>query len=216
MSPVDPLLLAFESLTKPVRSKVIQSSGDATKTVTVTLPPLLTQLEDAITGTVGIGGSGSLPSERNLLDADALQRFMTITATVRDWARMVKATITPGDTGFTLRAWYVGYRATPRGEASERFYTNQMTGWAEQIRVKLNPVRVREVPGECPTCGATSWWSKATREEYPFPLVTEYDPEAGATLVESARSSCRACGEVWKVRELAYLLEEREEDTVGA
>jgi hypothetical protein len=203
----DPLLLAFEDLTNPVRSKVIQGAGDTSRTVTVILPPLLRQLEDAITGTLGIGGSGSLPSERNLLDADALQRFMTISATVRDWARMVKAKVTPDNVGLTLRAWYVAYRATPREEASERFYTNQMTGWAEQIRVKLNPVRVREVPGECPTCGATSWWSKATREEYPFPLVTEYDPEAGATLVESARSSCRACGAVFGVRELAYLLE---------
>jgi hypothetical protein len=156
---------------------------------------------------VGIGGSGSLPSERNLLDADALQRFMTITATVRDWARMVKATITPGDTGVTLRAWYVGYRATTHELASERFYAKQMEGWAEQIRVKLNPVRVREVPGNCPWCNASTWWNRSTREEYPFPLVTEYDPEAGATLVESARSMCRACGQAWGVRELAYLLE---------
>ena len=98
MSDDNYLLLAMESLADPIRTKIIQDgpvgSGLAgQRTVTVTLPCLLQQLNEAIAGTIGIGGSGSLPWTRNMLDADALHRFVTINTTISSWARCAKRTI---------------------------------------------------------------------------------------------------------------------------
>ena len=212
------LLLAMEALVDPVRSKVIQDgpvgSGLAgQKTVTVELPCLLRQLNEAIGGTIGIGGSGSLPWTRNMLDADALFRFMKINSTIKEWARMVGAQITPDEAWTTLRAWYVAYNAQPHTEAQDGFYASQMRGWAEQIRQKFQPVRTWDLPGACPVCEAETWWSKATREEYKFPLIVEYN-ETGPDLIQQARAMCRACEQVWTVRELAFALESVEQ-TMG-
>lgn len=206
------LLLAVEALTKPVTSKVIQDgpigSGLAgQKTVSVKLPSLLEQLEAAIRGTIGKGGSGSLANERNMLDADALYRMVKIATLVHQWAHSFKADITKGDVSKTLVAWYIKYQVTNPTETSERFYLNKMTAWANEIRDKLNPAKVLLQPGACPVCGAETWWSKATHEEYKFPLVIEYH-EIGANLVQEAKAMCRACEQVWSVRELAYALEQ--------
>jgi len=208
------LLDALDALTKPIRTKVVQDgpigSGLAGSQVAkVELPPLLTQLEEAIRGTIGIGGSGSLPNQRNVLDADALYRFSLISSTIRDWARMAGAVVTPDDAVVTLRDWYVAYSAKSLTLDAEKFYTRQMTGWAKQITDKLNPPRVWDLPDACPVCGSTTYWSKATAEEYPRPLVVEYH-ETGADLIQQARALCRACEQVWSVRELAYALEQDE------
>jgi len=215
----DLLLLAVEALTKPVVSKVIQDGPLGTglagqKTVTVKLPSLLEQLEAAIRGTIGIGGSGSLANERNMLDADALYRMVKIATLVHQWAHSFHAEITKGDVSKTLTAWYIKYRATSPTVASERFYLNKMNAWADEIRTKLNPAKVLLQPGTCPVCGNDTWWSKSTHEEYKYPLIIEYH-EIGANLVQEAKAMCRACEQVWTVRELAYALEQaaKEEET---
>jgi hypothetical protein len=214
MNDDNPFLEALEALVNPQRSKVLQDgpigSGLAgTRTVSVVLPSRLAQLEEAIRGTIGKGGSGALPSQRNMLDADALFRFSKISSTIKDWAHMAGAKITQNDAAATLRAWYVAYTAKPVTMESERFYIREMTSWANQIDAKLNPPRVWETPGACPVCGAETWWSKSTHEEYKFPLVVEYF-ESGPNLIQEARAMCRACEAVFGVRELAYLLETAE------
>lgn len=207
------LLEAVESLTNPIRNKIVQDgpigSGLAgTQVVTVELPPLLTQLDTAIRGTVGIGGSGAIASQRNMLDGDALHRFMMISSTIKDWARMVKAPIT-GDAAGTLMSWFARYEDRTADSSGERFYIRQMTGWKASILAKLDPPKVWEQPGACPVCGAETWWSKSTHEEYKFPLIVEYH-QTGPNLIQEARALCRACEQVWTVRQLAYELEQAE------
>jgi hypothetical protein len=209
------LLDAVDALTKPIRSKVIQdpppgAGWELSHTVTVELPPLLQQLEDAIRGgLVGVGGSGSLANERNMLDGDALYRFTIISSTIRDWARIVGAEVDKQSPASTLRSWFVLFQQRRNSLEMERFYTKQLTSWASQIDAKLNPPRVWDLPHACPVCLASSWWSKNTHEEYPRPLVIEYR-ETGATLVEDARALCRSCEQVWTVRELKFQIEELE------
>lgn len=207
------LLDAVDALTKPVINKIIQDgpigSGLAgSHTVTVELPPLLTQLDEAIRGTIGIGGSGSPKHLRNMLDADALYRFTKISSLIKDWCHMVKIQPTP-DALRNLRAWYIKRLEVQQTPESDRFYEKQLSSWAAQIRQKLNPPKVWEQPGTCPVCGAVTWWSKSTHEEYKFPLVVEYH-ETGPNLIQEARALCRACEKVWTVRELAYALEQAE------
>lgn len=208
------LLDSVDALTKPDRTKIIQDgpvgSGLAGQhTVIVELPPLLEQLHQAINGTIGIGGSGSLPWQRNMLDADALFRFMKINSHVKEWAHMVNARITPDDPVSTLRAWYVLYAAKSADEKREAFYIRQMNGWASQIKAKLNPARLRDLPDPCPECEATTWFNPADKMEYLRPLIVTYH-QTGANLIQEAVASCRACGYEWGVRELAYALEKAE------
>jgi len=208
------LLDAVDALTLDVRSKVLQEVDGRMVTATVTLPPLLNQLEEAIRGTIGKGGSGALAHQRNMLDADALFRFTKISSTIKDWARMAGATITHDDPAKTLRGWYTAYQVTKVTVDAERFYGRQMEGWAKQIADKLNPPRIWDLPNPCPVCGASTWWSKSTHEEYARPLIVEYH-ETGANLIQDAKAMCRACEQVWSVRELAYAIETSEGDHYG-
>jgi hypothetical protein len=143
----NPLRKAVNALTQPVRSKVIQDpppglGWELSHTVTVELPPLLTQLEEAIRGSIGVGGSGSLANERNMLDGDALYRFTLISTTIRDWARIVGAKVDKQSPANTLRSWFVLFQQNRNSLEVERSYVKQLTAWANQIDAKLNPPRV--------------------------------------------------------------------------
>lgn len=204
------LLESVEALANPVVNKVMQDgpigSGLAgSQLVRVELPPLLVQLDEAIRGTIGIGGSGSLASQRNMLDSDALARFSQISSTIKDWCRTVHVRPT-ADAAPNLKLWYAAFHGT---EAASKFYESQLNSWRGQIAQKLDPPKVWLQPGSCPVCAAETWWSKSTHEEYKFPLVVEYH-ETGPNLIQEARAMCRACEQVWSVRELAYLLEQAE------
>jgi hypothetical protein len=198
------LLDAVDVLTKPTRSKVLQSKQGISCMSEVLAASLLAQLEESIRGTIGIGSKGSLAHQRNMLDADALFRFSLISTTIKDWARMAGATITPDDIGATLRAWHREFSSSFVKLDAERFYIRQMTSWASQITAKLNPPRIWDLPNPCPVCGASTWWSKATREEYGRPLVIEY---AETDQIKEAKAMCRACEQVWSVKELADVLD---------
>ena len=183
--------------------------SSASRLQPVKLPSLLHQLDNAIRGTIGKGGSASLAHQRNMLDADALFRFAKISSVIKDWARMAGSRITYDDPAKTLRDWYTAYQTKQVTVDSERFYGRQMEGWAKQITDKLNPPRIWDLPNPCPVCGAATWWSKSTHEEYARPLIVEYH-ETGANLIQDAKAMCRACEQVWSVRELAYAIETNE------
>lgn len=209
--PENLLLDAVDALTNPVWSKVIQEDmlrPSGTKTIRIELPSLLEQLDEAIRGTMG-GGGGSLPSERNLLDSDALFRLIKISSMIGDWARAAGAVVVKDDAGTTLRNWYVSYSVKLSSMESERFYIGKLNAWAHQIEAKLDPPRVKDLPDACPVCGAVTWWLASTKAEYPRPLVIEYKP-TGPNLIQEARALCRSCETVWGVRELAYELEQAE------
>jgi hypothetical protein len=210
------LLEAMEALVNPVRTKVLQDgpigSGLAgQRTVTIELPSLLGQLNNAVHESMGVGGSASLPWERNILDADALYRFIRISTTIKDWARMKDARVVSDDPALTLRSWYVEYTKYPTEDGRDKFYINQMRGWASQIKTKLNPARIRDLPDACPQddCGAKVWFNPADKMPYMRPLIVTYH-EIGPNLIQEAKASCRACGMEWGVRELAYALEQAE------
>jgi hypothetical protein len=214
----NPLLLAVEALTKPQRTKVLQDTtevpwapGTTTKLATVELPSLLEQLQESINATIGIGGSGSLANERNMLNNDALHRFMQITSLIGDWARLAGAPQQRGTPpGTALRAWYAKYSQTMPTLDAERFYIRQMTAWAQQIAAMYEPPKTPDLPDPCPLCGATDWFDPKDGQKYPRPLILSYRP--GPDLVDSAKGMCRACGEVWGARELAYAIEEVQRD----
>lgn len=214
----DPLLIAVEALTKPLRSKVLQDgpigSGLAgQKTVTIEQSPLLTQLEDAIRGTIGKGGSGSLPNERNMLNNEALHKAIIIRSQVREWAQMVKIEVKPPDrTADVLTRWYATYTLRPKTLDAERFYIRQLETWRTQIENMFDPPRIHDLPNACPVCGATEWVNDTDGLKYNRPLIVQFKPD-GPDLIQQATGMCRACLKVWSVRELAYAIETNEEET---
>jgi hypothetical protein len=195
------LLDAVDDLTKPTR--VIVQQDDQNKTVR--FEALLDQLEAAIHGTIGIGSSGALANERNVLDADALHQFSTIRTTVQSWARMVgieyKRDATTSD---LLRAWYVQYMTTKPEEKRQAFYLKELRKWAAMIRTKLDPPRQRDLPNACPLCGSDIFWKDG--DQYKRPLIVTF--RDGADMIMKAKALCRACDQVWSARELAYALEQ--------
>lgn len=166
---------------------------------------LLDWLEAAVAGGIGIGGSSALASQRNQIDSDALYKFVQITSAIKSWALIAKSEIVKGDAGSTLRKWFVAKQASEYDETNESFYAKQLWSWVRQIEAKIDPPRIIDLPDDCPVCGAKSWWSSATREEYARPLVLHY--REGNTP-ETTEALCRACSTVWNARELAYAIEQ--------
>lgn len=206
------LLDAIDELTLVQNTRERQEVLEAGKVigfqnVTVSLPPLLQQMDDAIRSSMGGSTSGaSLAHEASPLDTDALFKLIKIESQIRDWCRIYHVHVTkrPVD---DLRAWYVATLAKGLDEAAESFYVKTLGGWAGLIKAKLDPWREKDLPDACPSCGAKSWWSAGA--EYYRPLVIRYKPDE-EQMVSKAKAVCRACDEVWNVRELAYAIEQNE------
>lgn len=176
--------------------------------VTVSLPPLLQQMDEAIRSSMGGSTSGaSLAHEASPLDTDALFKLIKIESQIRDWCRNYHVTVAKSPVE-NLRAWYVATLAKGLDEAAESFYVKTLGGWVGLIRAKLDPWREKDLPDMCPACGSRSWWLDGA--EYYRPLVVRYKPD-DPDMVKNARASCRACSEVWNARELSYILEQAEE-----
>lgn len=207
----NPLLLALEALTDPVRTKVIQdgpvgSGLEGQKTVQVVLPSLLTQLDDSIRSSLGSGSAGGkLAFEGAILNTAALFTAMKISSQIRDWCVIVRV-VPVKDSAKDLRAWYVARMGKAQDDSLERAQVKQLHSWAAQIRALLDPPRERDLEDPCPTCEARTWWRDGA--EYFRPLVIQYRP-IGANTIEEAKGTCRACGQVWGVRQLAFELEQR-------
>ena len=209
-----PLLLAVEALTKPNRTKVIQG----THTATITLPALLNQLEAAIIGSiVGIGGSGSLANERNMINGEALHQALKIKNAISDWCRMVGIDTRPKDKPIDLLPrWYAAYTSREVTLEAERFYCRQLDAWATRIVAMFNPVKVHDLPDACPICAATEWVNEKDGLSYSRPLVVTFQPDT-PDLITKAQGMCRACLKVWSARELAYEIEQKliDQEMVG-
>ena len=197
------LLDAVDDLTKSSRTLVVQGYTGSR----VEHPSLLEQLENAIYATIGIGGSGSLANERNVLDGDALYEFSKITTLVQSWAQTAGVAYRHGArTSDLLRAWYVKHTESNPSEEVDGFHLKQLRKWAGMIRAKLDPPKQKDLPDACPVCLSSTFWKEG--QQYPRPLVIHY--REGDDLVNGAIGLCRACEQVWGARELAYAIEEAE------
>jgi hypothetical protein len=201
------LLDAVDELTLPKRVKVMQDEG----VVSVTIPPLLTQLDEAIRSSMGGSSAGaSMVSAGSVVNDAALFKLIQIGAQVRDWCRMVKVVPDRSDTALSLRRWFVAFP-----DEVSSFHLRLLRGWASDVRGLLDPQRELELPDACPACDATAWWDQndPSREGRLHPLVIRYRPDLlvvdGQPEARGADVLCRACTQVWGVRELRYALEQK-------
>lgn len=213
-----PLLDAVDDLTKPTRKKIIQdgpigSGLDGQNVATVVTPALLDQLDSAIRSSIGGASTSgaSLAFEGAVLNTGALFTAMKISSQIQDWCRMVGVKPVKNSTT-DLRSWYAATLATTTDTKVDTYRVKVLRGWAGKIRGLLDPPRERDLPDSCPVCGATEWWDPKTGTKYLRPLVIHYRPN-GPDMLQQARALCRACEQVWNVRELAWELENRHAET---
>lgn len=193
------LLDAVDALTRPVKRIVDQGTSKGT----VTDVPLIVWLERSIRATIGIGGSGSLPNERNMLDAEALYQFSKISSIIKDWARSAGVEYErETSTSELLRKWFVKFYVSDPSDKSVSHHVKMLSKWAWQIEAKMDPPKIRQLPDPCPLCGADAWWKGGV--EYTRPLVVHY--REGPEMIEQAKGMCQACATVWGVTELGGLL----------
>jgi len=209
---INTLLNAVDVLTVPRRTTVCQDIVDGCgKSIGVQQfrllrPALLTQLDDAISSSLGGKTRGAtLASERSILNADALYKKILIESQIGHWCHTVDVKRT-GNAAANLRSWYVAVTANRLPKEEEGFYVRQLSKWAVTIRGVLDPWREKDLPDPCPACSATQWWDKRTGAMFLRPLIVRYRPD-GADMISRSHASCRACEKVWNVRELAWEIE---------
>lgn len=214
----DPLLEAVDALTLPTNTRVVQEDGDKTVTNFVHHEALLTQLENAISSTIGAGAGRAMTTKwaLNVLDSDALYQFTIISSTIRDWCRLAGAGRHAHPTD-GLRAWYTTRLPLDDDTRAieDPFHLATLHKWAAIIRAKLNPSRSLEITAACPICHSETW-TDSDGSTYRHPIKVTYhdqDPDILAT----AQALCRACERVWRgshqLRELRWDVDIRESET---
>jgi hypothetical protein len=182
--------------------------------------PLIGQLRTAIASSVAGGGQGSnLASERNVLNAEALDLYERIdvgaAALLATYSQEVPH-LTPEK---NLRVMSVGvYQMSLGGSNSEselHTLNNKLTSWIRQIERILTPPVTLELMGACPECLQTH--AKVNENESGRALIIEWHtPDHGfVNALHNCVARCRSCRNEWRgdlqLRELSYVLENSEE-----
>lgn len=194
---------AVAALTEPV---IYQHAGGINGNHTTTLPPRLEQLEHAIGSSMGSGGrtSGSLKAAMNVIDSDALYRFLLIKNSITDWCVKVGAPRT-GNPSTDLRAW-----ARIRKPQPSEWHLHKMREWVTLIDNLLDRQEELEVTEPCTDCGARSWLDQSgeTRTN-PVRIVYRKEDPRG-----TVRAVCNACEKTWEgemaIRSLRFQIEARD------
>lgn len=190
------LLAAVDELTKPqqVSTPIKDDDGKWVDAHTVTMPPLLTQLKEAVKPSSNTAsGSSSLKSMRNLIDGDALFEYSKITAAIGDWCNIIQSERTR-DPIADLRHWYEVFAPTTN-DAS--FYVNQINKWVAKIRRLLNPPHTITIAAACPVCGKSEW-GDLNSGGGPNPIQVEFYFDEDTGKASGHAATCRACRVVWE------------------
>lgn len=202
------LLDAIEALIKPTKTPVSQwyvgrgpvctvkcpKSRGHSHTVMVEHEPLLVQLEAAIASTMGVGAGRSAEWTRNVLDGDALHRFVMIDHTIREWCTALKVPTRGRSASQRLEGWYAARLAAT--QTSEGWYIAKLTSWAVMITEKLDPPVVMEFTDPCPVCKESHYWDESGFLQ-PKPVRISYMRES-ANFWKDATAQCRSCGHEWQ------------------
>lgn len=211
------ILAVVDRLTLPHKTAVLLESDEgASYKEWIEHEPLLVQLRNSIVSSTGPRpGAGGLPSERNVIDSDALEQYETVVHVINELFKQVTDARPFMLPEFTLRSWYVSFRRQVEArkvssELVERKYS-KLNRMAAAIEGKLNPPTVLEITAPCPRCGAThandehGVYRKAILVES---RITEY------RSLDHTRARCIACFATWThgrgMRQLRYEIDQAE------
>lgn len=219
-NPVTELLRAVDLLSTTQMTAIWQEVDGKPVSVKVTLSPLIRDLREAITSNIGTsGGGGSLASERNIINMDALEMYDALEMDILTAYKSVTAAMPFLMPEQNLRQWYIAFINMHRsGRVSEDALLEQLdewSGWVRKIEDVLFPATTLEVTAPCPLPECGRRWAIQGGNSVPAVVVEYRKPsnEHGNALARSV-ARCRACGHVWrgdaKLRELRFLIDQAE------
>ena len=215
---LDDLLALVDRLTMQHRSTVgVETEDGGEAKVTIKHDPLLDQLRAAVWSEKrNRPGAGGIPSERNVIDSDALEQYEKISAQI---ARLYKETTsaapfaTPSE---NLRSWFVAFKMQIEMQkvssqiAHEKL--RKVAAMVSAIETKLNPPTILEITAPCPRCGVA--YGNDQDGVYRRAIVIE-SRVAEQKSLDKSRARCVACGAVWVhgrgMRQLRWEIDQAEE-----
>jgi hypothetical protein len=211
------LLKVVDRLTVVVPSAVWQDFGEGNRATRVTQVPLIRLLRESITSNIGgTESGGTLPNQRNILDADALQKYDELEIAVLQAFKNLTASVPYLTPEQNLRQVYLAIANAHRsGKISEDALLDHLATWSTWVRTiedKIWPPVSLEILAECPIAGCGKRRILNKDGDSIASLTVEYRPPAdsGSNALSASVGRCRACQTVWrgdlKLRELAYAI----------
>lgn len=224
-NPVLELRKAVDALSTTQVTAIWQEVNGERVPTKVTLSPLIRDLREAITSNIGSGGGGGvLPSQRNIINTDALELYDAIEVRILTSYKEVTGAAPFLMPEQNLRQWFIAFANMERaGKVSEETLLETMnvwTGWVRKIEDNLFPPTTLEVTAPCPIPECGRRWAIQGGDSVPAVVVEYRKPssDAGNALARSV-ARCRACGHVWrgdaKLRELRFLIDQAEENNAA-
>lgn len=212
----------IDELTTITKVDIRQEIDGEVTVIKAVAQPLIGQLRTAIASSVaGVGQGSNLASERNVLNAEALDLYDRI----EDGAVKLLGIYSPGVVPYLLpeqniRQASVGiYKQLLDGTLDESRIPGiirSVEGWSRAINRILNPPVTLELPdAPCPKCEATQAQLGVMGETGCALIVEWHNPDHGfSNALQNCLARCRSCRNVWlgdlQLRELAYVLEAKE------
>lgn len=215
---LDELLNVVDRLTRVHKSDVIVEDDDGKEQKVFMLhDALIVQLRNLVHSSLGytVQGAG-LASERNVIDADALEQYDAIRGQAVKLFKEVSDARPFASAESNLRHWYIEFKnqVNARKVSSDVVAAKlrKLNGMAYSIENKLNPPTALEITAPCPRCDATHG-------------VDEQGVHRRAILIESrivqyrsldhTKARCIVCAATWLhgrgMRQLRYEIDNREE-----
>lgn len=198
-TPIDDVLSVVDRLTASHQSSFTIEVDGEKETVTLHHEPLLKQLRGAVISTIGARpGGGALPSERSVIDSDALEQYDKIEGIIIGLYKEVTDAVPFETPEKTLRQWYIEFANRARsGKVSQDVVSKthrKLSKIADGIEGKLNPPTILEITSPCPRCGIA--YGKDEHGVYRHAVVVESRVDENKSL-EHTKARCVACGAVW-------------------
>ena len=217
-NPLDELLNVVDRLTQVHRSEVLVEDDDGTEQrVTMLHDALIVQLRNLVHSSLGytVQGAG-LASERNVIDADALEQYEQVRAQATRLFKEVSDAKPFSSPESNLRHWYIEFKNQVNGRkvSTEVLHAKlrKLNGMAYAIDNKLNPPTALEITAACPRCEATH----GTDEQgiYRRAILVESRIVQYRSL-DHTKARCIVCSATWLhgrgMRQLRYEIDTRED-----
>ena len=217
-NPLDELLNVVDRLTQVHRSEVLIEDDDGTEQrVTMLHDALIVQLRNLVHSSLGytVQGAG-LASERNVIDADALEQYEQVRAQATRLFKEVSDAKPFSSPESNLRHWYIEFKnqVDARKVSTEVVAAKlrKLNGMAYGIENKLNPPTPLEITAPCPRCDATH----GTDEQgiYRRSILVESRIVQYRSL-DHTKARCIVCSATWLhgrgMRQLRYEIDTRED-----
>lgn len=215
----DELTNAVDILIRHRVEEITQGEGDKARKAYVLAPALLKQLRNAIVSTVGAHpNSGTLPSQRNVLDSDAYETYTRISAAIVKLYGERTAAVPFNTPEQNLAIWHdktvVDYSHGRISDSNIIQYVVLVENWVRQIDDKLNPPHTIELLSPCPYC-KEEWVISRVGRARALQVVYRLGINGD---ISSTYGHCLGCAKRWngktEVAQLGRLLDESTKNTV--